>query len=101
MTIGGIFQKLRSSGTVLLNRIATRPIYSKEACESSSSEGVFFTEGFVSCGPYKIDQWVSGDSVTLSGLNEYLWGKAGYRSCYLQVLCRTVRGNDGTAVWGC
>lgn len=79
-----VYFKLRSSGTVLLNRIATRPIYSKEACESSSSEGVFFTEGFVSCGPYKIDQWVSGDSVTLSVFDEYY----GEKPVIDHVICR-------------
>lgn len=70
-----VFVGVQELGQPAINKVSTIPIWSKEAYDEIGNEGVFFTEGYVSCGQYQITGWVSGDSVTLEAFDDYYNGK--------------------------
>ncbi|MCI9658572.1 MAG: ABC transporter substrate-binding protein [Lachnospiraceae bacterium] len=70
-----VFIGVGQVGQPVINKVATIPIFSKEAYEQVNNEGIFFTEGYVSCGQYQITEWVAGDSVTLEAFDSYYNGQ--------------------------
>lgn len=73
-------------GQPVVNKVSTIPIWSKEAYDAAGNEGVFFTEGYVSCGQYKITEWVAGDSVTLEAFDGYYGGVAPIKNVVFRIL---------------
>ena len=76
---------VKTLGQPVINKVSTIPIWSKEAYDKVGNEGVFFTEGYVSCGQYKITDWVAGDSVTLEAFDGYYNGVAPIKNVIFRI----------------
>lgn len=76
---------VKTLGQPVINKVSTIPIWSKEAYDEVGNEGVFFTEGYVSCGQYKITDWVAGDSVTLEAFDGYYNGVAPIKNVIFRI----------------
>ena len=53
------------------DQLAAVTVFSKAAYEACNDEGEFFTSGYVSCGPYKITDWVAGDYIEFAKNEDY------------------------------
>lgn len=51
-------------------------IVNKKVFEEVGEENYFTTPAFVGTGPYKITQWITGDSITLERFDDYFGGVA-------------------------
>lgn len=76
-------------GQPVINKVSTIPVFSKEAYEEVDNDGVFFTNGYVSCGQYKISEWVSGDSVTLEAFDGYYGGQPAIKKVVFRIFSET------------
>lgn len=84
-----VFIGVKELGQPVINKVATIPIFSKEAYEETDNEGIFFTEGYVSCGQYKITEWVAGDSVSLEAFEDYYNGQPPIKNVTFRILPET------------
>lgn len=76
---------VKQLGQPVVNKVSTIPVWSKEAYDAAGNEGVFFTEGYVSCGQYKITEYVAGDSVTLEAFDGYYGGVAPIKNVVFRI----------------
>lgn len=83
------FVGLTQVGMPVINKVSTIPIFSKEAYEEVNNDGLFFTEDYVSCGQYKITDWVAGDSVTVEAFDDYFGGKAPINKVIYRIFSET------------